>query len=122
MTAYREAMAEFAQMRTMDIWYAHLDEDELRAAIRSTVAETKKQAKEAKKGKKGEQQKLAKMAAKRAEKTAAKAHTRDSLQALSKLGELVDGTLPDRQPAAGRRPGPRPGRDLRPVRRRGRCR
>jgi hypothetical protein len=26
-----------------------------------------------------------------AEKTAAKAHTRDSLQALSKLGELVDG-------------------------------
>ena len=35
--------------------------------------------------------KLAKMAEKRAEKTAAKAHTRDSLQALSKLGELVDG-------------------------------
>ena len=28
-TAYREAMAEFAQMPTMDIWYAHLDEDEL---------------------------------------------------------------------------------------------
>ena len=47
--------------------------------------------KEAKKGKKGEQEKLAKMAAKRAEKNAAKAHTRDSLQALSKLGELVDG-------------------------------
>ena len=29
--AYREAMAEFAQMRTMDIWYAHLAEDELMA-------------------------------------------------------------------------------------------
>ena len=28
-TAYREAMASFAQMGTMDIWYAHLDEDEL---------------------------------------------------------------------------------------------
>ena len=27
--AYREAMAAFAQMGTMDIWYAHLDEDEL---------------------------------------------------------------------------------------------
>src|SRR5262247_2557283 len=27
--AYREAMASFAQMSTMDIWYAHLDEDEL---------------------------------------------------------------------------------------------
>ena len=32
--AYREAMASFAQMGTMDIWYAHLDEDELRAGIR----------------------------------------------------------------------------------------
>ena len=90
-TAYREAMAAFAQMPTMDVWYAHLDEDELRGAIRSTVAETKKQAKEATKGKKGEQQKLAKIAAKRAEKNAAKAHTRDSLQALSKLGELAGG-------------------------------
>ena len=36
----------------MDIWYAHLDEDELMASIRSTVAETKKEAKGAKKGKK----------------------------------------------------------------------
>ncbi len=91
-TAYREAMAAFAQMPTMDVWYAHLDEDELRGAIRSTVAETKKEAKGAQKGKKGgEQGKLAKLGAKRAEKTAAKAHTRDSLQALSKLGELVDG-------------------------------
>jgi uncharacterized protein (DUF2252 family) len=91
-TAYREAMAEFAQMGTMDIWYAYLDEDELMASIRSTVAETKKNAKGAKKGKKdGKQQKLAKLAEKRAEKSAAKAHTRDSVQALSKLGELVDG-------------------------------
>ena len=96
--AYREAMAGFAQMPTMDIWYAYLDEDELRGAIRSTVAGlTKaKEAKAAKKGKqakKDEQQaKLAKLAEKRAAKTAAKAHTRDSLQALSKLGELADGT------------------------------
>src|SRR5436305_13475745 len=37
-TAYREAMAAFAQMTTMDIWYAHLDEDELMAAINSAVA------------------------------------------------------------------------------------
>ena len=36
-TAYREAMASFAQMPTMDIWYAHLDEDELMASIRATV-------------------------------------------------------------------------------------
>ena len=95
-TAYREAMASFAQMGTMDIWYAHLDEDELMSAIRNTVAETRKEAKGAKAKKKTgkrdvKQDKLAKLAGKRAEKTAAKAHTRDSLQALSKLGELVDG-------------------------------
>ncbi len=92
--AYREAMATFAQMGTMDIWYAHLDEDELMAAIRATVAETKKEAKAAKKKRKKrdvKEEKLAKKAEKRAEKTAAKAHTRDSLQALSKLGEVVDG-------------------------------
>src|SRR5215475_11047736 len=28
--AYREAMAEFALMHTMEVWYAHMDEDELR--------------------------------------------------------------------------------------------
>ena len=91
-TAYREAMADFAQMPTMGIWYAYLDEDELMASIRSTVAETKKEAKGAEKGKKdGKQQKLARLAEKRAEKNAAKAHTRDSLQALSKLCEVADG-------------------------------
>ncbi len=91
-TAYRQAMATFAAMPTMDVWYAHLEEQELMAAIRSTVAETKKEAKEAKKGKKDEEQeKQARQAQKRAEKNAAKAHTRDSLQALSKLGETVDG-------------------------------
>jgi uncharacterized protein (DUF2252 family) len=112
--AYREAMADFAQMGTMDIWYAHLDEDELRAGIRNVVAGTAKQAKGAKKAEKAdkqakapkkaekraekqekadrEQEKAAKTAGKRAEKTLAKAHTRDSLQALSKLCELVDGT------------------------------
>ena len=79
-------MAEFAQMRTMDIWYAHLAEDELRSAIRATVAQAAKAAK-GKKGKKAAKRK----AGKRAEKTAEKAHTRDSLQALSKLGEVVDG-------------------------------
>jgi uncharacterized protein (DUF2252 family) len=45
--AYREAMASFAQMGTMDIWYAHLDEDELMASIRSAVAGTATQEKKA---------------------------------------------------------------------------
>ena len=52
--AYREAMADFAQMGTMDIWYAHLDEDELRAGIRTRVAGTAKQEKGAAKQEKAE--------------------------------------------------------------------
>jgi uncharacterized protein (DUF2252 family) len=97
-TAYREAMAEFAQMRTMDIWYARLDEDELISNIRGLVTEVATEAKgakaekERKKEKKDEtEEKQAKRAEKRAVQQVEKAHTRDSLQALSKLGELVDG-------------------------------
>jgi uncharacterized protein (DUF2252 family) len=111
--AYREAMASFAQMGTMDIWYAHLDEDELMATIRAAVAGTARHAKAAKKlenldkkdkaGKKQirriakqekaekKKEKSSKRAEKAAEKTAEKAYSHDSSQALSKLGELVDG-------------------------------
>jgi uncharacterized protein (DUF2252 family) len=102
--AYREAMAEFAQTRTMDLWYAHLSEDDLRAAITSLAptGHGKKDGKSSKGGKdrdgrgshngggKAAHSELA-AAAKQGEKTLRKAHTRDSLQALSKLGELVDG-------------------------------
>jgi uncharacterized protein (DUF2252 family) len=83
--AYREAMAGFAAMGTLDIWYAHLDEDELMAGIQKAAAEASK----ARKGKKAT--KVATRAQRTAERAIAKAHTRDSLQALSKLGELVDG-------------------------------
>ena len=86
--AYREAMASFARMGTMDVWYAHMDEDELMRGVRGAAA----QAVKGKKGKKGKKDaKVAKRGEKVAEKTREKAHTRDSLQALSKLGELVDG-------------------------------
>jgi uncharacterized protein (DUF2252 family) len=80
-TAYREAMAGFAQMGKLEVWYAHLTEEELLQAMRGAAkgAKTKKGAK------------AARRAEKTAEKALAKAHTRDSLQALSKLGELVDG-------------------------------
>src|SRR3954466_12064989 len=37
LAAYREAMTVFAEMRTMDIWYAHLSEDELTGLVRPTV-------------------------------------------------------------------------------------
>jgi uncharacterized protein (DUF2252 family) len=69
--AYRGAMAEFAQMRTLDIWYAHLADEDILAAVRTQTKDKK--------------------AAKRAKKNMAKSRTRDSLQALTKLAELVDG-------------------------------
>ncbi len=98
--AYREAMADFAQLSTMDLWYSHYDEDRLQALIHGAVAEVSTDAKKdtkAKAGKKKEQkdtqqEKVTRKAAKRAEKNIAKAHTRDSVQALSKLCEVVDGT------------------------------
>jgi uncharacterized protein (DUF2252 family) len=114
--AYRQAMAEFGQMRTMDIWYAHLDEDELRSSIisvRDQLKMNKDGKKKPKAGRKAakDEAKLAERAGRRAAKTAEKAHTRDSLQALSKLGELVDGryrivsqppvVIPTRELAAG---------------------
>ena len=68
-------------MGVMDIWYAHLSEQELMSAIKAEVGTEKGKA----------PKKEAKGAEKNAKKTAAKARTRDSLQALSKLGELVDG-------------------------------
>jgi uncharacterized protein (DUF2252 family) len=90
--AYREAMAGFAQMGTMAIWYAQLDEDQVMTAIHRLAAETLKPDKGKKAKKTTKAAKLAeKTAEKTAERTAAKARTRDSLQALSKLGELVDG-------------------------------
>ena len=86
--AYREAMVGFAAMGTLEIWYAHLDEDQVMTGIRRIAAEAAKTGK----GKKARKEtKVATRAEKRAERTAAKARTRDSLQALSTLGELVDG-------------------------------
>jgi hypothetical protein len=61
-TAYREAMAGFAGMGTLEIWYASLSEDILMNAARG-AAKTKREAKEVK----------------RASKDFEKARTRDSL-------------------------------------------
>jgi len=81
-TAYREAMADFAAMGTLDIWYASLSEDELMAAVRQATRSPKGADKRDQAGK---------ALAKNAEKNVRKAHSRDSLQALSKLAEMVDG-------------------------------
>src|SRR5690348_8569780 len=90
--AYREAMASFAQMGTMDIWYAHLDEDELRAGIRTVVAGTAKQEKTAKKAEKADKQAKA---PKKTEKRAVKAEKadREAEKAAKTAGKRADKTL-----------------------------
>ena len=72
--AYREAMDGFAHMPTMDIWYAHLSDQDILSAAQAAQS-NKKQAKEVR----------------RSEKNMKKARSRTSAQALSKLGEVVDG-------------------------------
>jgi uncharacterized protein (DUF2252 family) len=79
-TAYRTAMIEFSKMRTMDIWYSKLSEQDLMAALETAA-----------RGLKGADKAIAKTVESGARANAEKAHTRDSVQALSKLAELVDG-------------------------------
>jgi uncharacterized protein (DUF2252 family) len=67
---YRTAMRAFAEQPFMDVWYAHLDIEDAAGQYRSQMKA--KQFKEA-------------------EKLLAKAHTRDSMQALSKLTTVVEG-------------------------------
>ena len=67
---YRAAIANFAGMTNLEVWYAHLD-------IETVMGEFASQFK-------------AKMV-KRADKTLAKARTKDSMTAFSKLTHVVDG-------------------------------
>ncbi len=79
--AYRDAMNEFAQMGNMELWYARLTEQEVMGASRTLTkgSPTKEGAA------------LAKKELERGRKTLQKAHSRDSLQALAKLAEVVNG-------------------------------
>lgn len=70
-SSYREAMRELARMRKLDVWYARLDVDELDALLSSQL--TAKQVK-------------------RFRKNMAKARSKNSLLAFSKLVEIVDGS------------------------------
>ncbi len=67
---YRTSMARFAAMNNLDVWYAHLDVDSVLAEFGSQLKTRQ---------------------VKRTEKTLAKARTRDSMSAFSKLCEIVDG-------------------------------
>ena len=97
--AYRLAMAQFATMRTLDVWYLHMSEKDVERRLREVKAEShgKGGGKHAAK-KDGIDVKVTKAeraevdrAVKEAEKTIRKAHTRDSVHALPRLAELVDG-------------------------------
>jgi len=99
--AYRMGMAEFAAMRTLDIWYAHMTENDIQDRLRA-VEDASKAGTKPRKGKAGKKRHGASKdgsaeadmeakAVKRTNKTLRKAHTRDSLEALTKFAEVVDG-------------------------------
>ena len=79
--AYRTEMAKLATMRDLDVWYARLDVDTAMKELANVLAAD---------GGKGEKKTTSKLKA-NADKQLAKARTRDSLQALGKLTEVVDG-------------------------------
>jgi uncharacterized protein (DUF2252 family) len=68
--AYRKAMREFASKPSLDVWYARIEVDQLMSELRGQVK---------------------KRQAKTTEKVLAKARTKDSMTAFSKLTGMVDG-------------------------------
>jgi len=103
--AYRSAMAEFAGMRTLNVWYAHMSEADIQDALQTVQKQLSTAGGKGKSGKKDGKQKEATKSAKVSKtevaqlaeraltvtKALRKAHTRDSLQALSRFAEVVDG-------------------------------
>jgi uncharacterized protein (DUF2252 family) len=69
---YRTAMATFAGMKQLEVWYAHLDTESI---LRDYAPQFKRKT------------------VKRTEKTLAKARTKDSMTAFSKLTHVVGGTV-----------------------------
>ena len=68
--SYRESMRAFAGQSLMDVWYAHMDIEQTIGQFRSQIKAKRLKA---------------------SEKMLAKAHSRDSIQALGKLTTVVDG-------------------------------
>jgi uncharacterized protein (DUF2252 family) len=93
-TAYRTAMRQFAQLGTMAVWYASMDETAIARSVNDLAAATADAARQAKGDRKKEARDKArnlKRTVRQLEEGRAKAYARDSLHALSKLGELADG-------------------------------
>ena len=70
--SYREAMRTFAATRNLDLWYTRLDDVEVFERVRDTVPEA---------------------AVKRFQRNLTKARGKDSIKALTKLTERVDGNI-----------------------------
>jgi uncharacterized protein (DUF2252 family) len=68
--SYREAMREFASMRTLELWYRRVDVDELARAFAKQASSRD---------------------ARQVKRDIAKARTKDSLKAFAKLTHVVDG-------------------------------
>jgi len=68
--SYRQAMREFAAMTNLDVWYARADLDQVQADLRAQMGARQR---------------------KMADRAMAKARTRDSMQEVAKLTQLVDG-------------------------------
>ena len=79
--SYRTEMARLAKMRELDVWYSHVDIEAALNQVGEQLGLNKP---------KSADKTLVKAKAK-ADKLVAKARTRDSMQALSKLTEVVDG-------------------------------
>ncbi|HEX5970179.1 MAG TPA: DUF2252 family protein, partial [Intrasporangium sp.] len=75
--SYRTAIRTFAGQPILTVWYAHLDIDDVITRFAATLPDRERKKRSA--------------ALRGAQKALAKAHTRDSLQALDKLTTLVDG-------------------------------
>jgi uncharacterized protein (DUF2252 family) len=69
---YRTAMAEFAAARDLEVWYSHIDAEDLQQSFTSRLDDVRR---------------------KRLERALAKTRTRDTLQAFGKLTEVVDDRL-----------------------------
>jgi uncharacterized protein (DUF2252 family) len=70
--SYRKAMAEFAAERDLEVWYSHVDADELQQQFASRLDDARR---------------------KRLQRALDKSRSRDTLQAFGKLTEVVDGRL-----------------------------
>jgi uncharacterized protein (DUF2252 family) len=88
---YRKAMTGFAEMPTMEVWYSSISEDDLRADLKELRRQRHAAlSKESKQVRQAEARTLAE-GAKRGNAALRKARGRTSLQALSKLTEVVGG-------------------------------